>query len=307
MTCASRAARVEKELNKLDGVTATVNFATESARVAFPAAVTVGDLISVVEQAGYGAAEPAAPEGEPAGAARPDAADDEATRCGSGCWCAWRWPSRWSCWRWFRRCSSGTGSGWRWRWPRRWRCGGVAIPPRRAGQRPARGRDHGHAGVGGRECRVPVVAVRAQLGILIKGPEVLESTRAIDTIVLDKTGTVTTGRMSLADVASRRRASPAARAPRRRTPPAAASSSCAVRACRSMRSAPGSPRKGPRWAAPPSAASCAMRDSAGCCAARSPRPASARPPPAGTPGSQPPPSISPPCPSAPIPPWPGCC
>jgi P-type Cu+ transporter len=40
----------------------------------------------------------------------------------------------------------------------------------------------------------------AQLGILIKGPEVLESTRRIDTIVLDKTGTVTTGRMALADV-----------------------------------------------------------------------------------------------------------
>ncbi|MGN8551572.1 UNVERIFIED_CONTAM: heavy metal translocating P-type ATPase [Microbacterium sp. SLM126] len=40
----------------------------------------------------------------------------------------------------------------------------------------------------------------AQLGILIKGPEVLESTRAVDTVVLDKTGTVTTGRMSLADV-----------------------------------------------------------------------------------------------------------
>jgi Cu+-exporting ATPase len=39
----------------------------------------------------------------------------------------------------------------------------------------------------------------AQLGIVIKGPEVLESTRAVDTIVLDKTGTVTTGRMSLAD------------------------------------------------------------------------------------------------------------
>ena len=40
----------------------------------------------------------------------------------------------------------------------------------------------------------------AQMGVLIKGPEVLESTRKIDTIVLDKTGTVTTGKMTLSDV-----------------------------------------------------------------------------------------------------------
>ncbi len=40
----------------------------------------------------------------------------------------------------------------------------------------------------------------AQLGILIKGPEVLESTRRVDTVVLDKTGTVTSGAMTLTDV-----------------------------------------------------------------------------------------------------------
>ena len=47
----------------------------------------------------------------------------------------------------------------------------------------------------------------AQLGILIKGPEVLESTRRVDTVVLDKTGTVTTGRMSLVDVVPARETS----------------------------------------------------------------------------------------------------
>jgi Cu+-exporting ATPase len=60
MTCASCAARVEKKLNKLDGVTATVNLATETAHVDFPPVITVEDLIAVVEQAGYTAAVPAA-------------------------------------------------------------------------------------------------------------------------------------------------------------------------------------------------------------------------------------------------------
>jgi Cu+-exporting ATPase len=62
MTCASCAARVERKLNRLDGVTATVNFATEAARVSFPETLTVGELIAVVERTGYTAALPAPPD-----------------------------------------------------------------------------------------------------------------------------------------------------------------------------------------------------------------------------------------------------
>ncbi len=61
MTCASCANRIERKLNKLDGVTATVNYATEKAKVTFPAELTPADLVSTVEQAGYGAALPADP------------------------------------------------------------------------------------------------------------------------------------------------------------------------------------------------------------------------------------------------------
>jgi Cu+-exporting ATPase len=54
MTCASCAARIEKRLNRLDGVAATVNFATEQATVSFDAGrVTVADLLAAVEAAGY--------------------------------------------------------------------------------------------------------------------------------------------------------------------------------------------------------------------------------------------------------------
>jgi P-type Cu+ transporter len=58
MTCASCAARIERKLNKLEGVTATVNYATEKAKVSFPADYTPIDLVAVVEAAGYTAALP---------------------------------------------------------------------------------------------------------------------------------------------------------------------------------------------------------------------------------------------------------
>jgi P-type Cu+ transporter len=60
MTCASCAARIEKKLNRLDGVSAAVNYATEKARVQFSDPLTPQDLIATVEATGYGAALPAA-------------------------------------------------------------------------------------------------------------------------------------------------------------------------------------------------------------------------------------------------------
>lgn len=58
MTCASCARRVERKLNKLDGVSATVNYATEKASVQFPDNLRVDDLVSTVRAAGYDAEEP---------------------------------------------------------------------------------------------------------------------------------------------------------------------------------------------------------------------------------------------------------
>ncbi len=58
MTCASCAARIEKKLNKLDGVQASVNYATEKAKVLYPSPIRLEDLIEVVANTGYEAALP---------------------------------------------------------------------------------------------------------------------------------------------------------------------------------------------------------------------------------------------------------
>jgi copper chaperone CopZ len=60
MTCASCAARIEKKLNKLEGVSATVNYATEKAKVTYAGSVTTEDLVTTVGATGYTAAIPAA-------------------------------------------------------------------------------------------------------------------------------------------------------------------------------------------------------------------------------------------------------
>ena len=64
MTCASCASRIEKKLNRVDGVQASVNYATEKARVTAPDSISVPSLIEVVKSAGYGASVPE-PEAQP--------------------------------------------------------------------------------------------------------------------------------------------------------------------------------------------------------------------------------------------------
>ncbi|PSM43864.1 copper-translocating P-type ATPase [Streptomyces dioscori] len=82
MTCASCAARVEKKLNRMDGVTATVNYATEKAKVAYADGVQVADLIATVVRTGYTAEEPPPPPPEPteSSVGRDSSADEDATR-----------------------------------------------------------------------------------------------------------------------------------------------------------------------------------------------------------------------------------
>ncbi|MFD5732449.1 heavy metal translocating P-type ATPase [Streptomyces sioyaensis] len=77
MTCASCAARIEKKLNRMAGVTATVNYATERARVTLAqgSGVETADLIATVEKTGYTAALPRPPAAAPAAAQLPGGAD----------------------------------------------------------------------------------------------------------------------------------------------------------------------------------------------------------------------------------------
>ncbi|MFI7011483.1 heavy metal translocating P-type ATPase [Streptomyces sp. NPDC050145] len=77
MTCASCAARIEKKLNRMDGVEATVNYATEKAKVSFADGIEVADLIATVEATGYTAQEPTPPSAAQDGAGAPAAEADE--------------------------------------------------------------------------------------------------------------------------------------------------------------------------------------------------------------------------------------
>ena len=82
MTCASCAMRIEKKLNKLDGVVATVNYATEKARITVPDGYDAALLIAEVEKTGYTAAVPV-PKGTKQNRALDGAADESDPELGS--------------------------------------------------------------------------------------------------------------------------------------------------------------------------------------------------------------------------------
>lgn len=103
MTCAACAARIEKKLNRMDGVSATVNYATEKATVRYADAVTPDDLIETVQKTGYTAALPSAPAEEQS----VDPLKGPRTRL----WVSVALSVPVSCWRWSRPGSSTTGSG----------------------------------------------------------------------------------------------------------------------------------------------------------------------------------------------------
>ena len=161
MTCASCAARIEKRLNKLDGVEASVNYALERASVTFSPTVSTSDLVSAVESIGYG--RPSSVTLQPSTADRQrrgpgagtrvaqPATPPLASRGSSPCRCS---SSPWS-----RRCSSTAGSGCRWRWPARSCLGRMALPPRGVVEPAPRRSVDGHVDLAGHARRLRLVVV----------------------------------------------------------------------------------------------------------------------------------------------------
>jgi Cu+-exporting ATPase len=119
MTCASCAARVERKLNRLESVTASVNYATEKAKIKLPAGMDPGDLIGQVEAAGYTAALPSPPAADAAAGDQPDPTRPLRDRLlvslvlsGPVVVLAMLAPLQFRYWQWPR-----------WSWPRRWSWG----------------------------------------------------------------------------------------------------------------------------------------------------------------------------------------
>jgi Cu+-exporting ATPase len=166
MTCASCANRIERKLNKLDGVTATVNCATEKAKVHAPAGVDPDRLVAAVEAAGYTARLPVAPTGPDIDGTRSVEEEPDPSR-------ALRQrlitstvlsvpvvalamvPAlQFTYWQWISVALAGPVVVW---------AGRLAVPPCGLGQPAPRRRDDGYAHLPRRPGRVRLVALRPAL------------------------------------------------------------------------------------------------------------------------------------------------
>ncbi|MEJ7705423.1 MAG: cation transporter [Geodermatophilaceae bacterium] len=164
MTCASCAARIEKRLNKLDGVVASVNYSTEKARIDFPPGISADDLVAVVEKAGYSARLP-----EPPRSAQADGVDgdpeDSAVRplrhrllvslalTLPVVAMAMIPPLQFTNWQWLSLTLAAPVVVW----------GGWSVPPRRLDESAAPHVHDGHPHLDGHPGRARVVAVRIVL------------------------------------------------------------------------------------------------------------------------------------------------
>ena len=165
MTCASCAARIERKLNKLEGVEATVNYATEEAAVSYdPAYVAVTDLIHAVEAAGY-RARSAAEVHEEESRARTLAVRllAAAVLTVPLALLAMIAPLQFAGWEWFAAALSTPVV----------LLGRLRLPPRRGAQRAPRGGDDGHADLDRHARRLGLVdrraRRRARRGHLLRG------------------------------------------------------------------------------------------------------------------------------------------
>ena len=162
MTCGSCAARIERRLNLLDGVEASVNYATERAYLARTGGRDIGEIVSAIEAAGYAAAVPAARRirrarwqpkpPRPVGTGRPA---DPLRAAGDGRDRAVHDPSRSV----QRLAVGGCGTD-----SPRGHLGCVAAAPGRMAQLEARDRDHGHAGQPWHSVLFPLVGAGAGVG-----------------------------------------------------------------------------------------------------------------------------------------------
>ena len=167
MTCASCAARIEKRLNKLDGVTASVNYSTELAKVSAPAGVTTDALVAEVESLGYTATLPASraastTDATTDGSGEPDP-EVRALRDRLVVSTALAIPVllmsmvpafQFDYWQWLAFAMTAPVVVW----------GGVAVPSRRLDEPAARRRDDGHPDLAGDHRGVRVERVRPLLG-----------------------------------------------------------------------------------------------------------------------------------------------